>query len=500
MRKISLTFLLLLSSYLLLAQNEVDALRYSFLTHGGSARYTGMSGAFGALGADFSSLSTNPAGIGTFKKSRFMFSPIFILTSVDANYRDKTTDNEKISFNLNNFGLLLNLKSYDEDDSGWKSVAFGIGYNRLKNFNREVTIRGYNDNSSMLDQFMLNSDYVHPEDFYYYYMEPEFQAYNTYLTDTIPNAGYLYTHPLLGAYDVDQEKRIKTRGGISEVVFSLGGNYANKFQIGASFGIQNIRYIQKSEYTETSGLSNLISYTFTENLETKGSGYNFKLGVIYRLNNFARFGLAFHTPTFYKLKDVFSYSMSSSWINSPDPATTDTEFYSDTETFNGDGATENEYTYELYTPFRVVTSVAFVVARYGIISADYEYVDYSRARLRGEDYNFDTENDVIKSSYFAGHNLRLGTEIRLAPMYLRGGVSYYGSPYSKLFDDKGAIKGYSFGLGLKSENVYVDLAFNHSFYDNDYQLYQYDIELEDVETARLFLTEDYINFTIGFKF
>ncbi|NJO90249.1 MAG: hypothetical protein HC831_15860, partial [Chloroflexia bacterium] len=119
---------------------------------------------------------------------------------------------------------------------------------------------------------------------------------------------------------------------------------------------------------------------------------------------------------------------------------------------------------------------------------------------RGEDYNFETENDAIKGSYNAGHNFRLGTEIRLAPLYLRGGVSYYGSPYSKSLSDKSAIKGYSFGIGLKSENAYVDVAFNHSFYDKDYQLYQYDIGADDVETAKLSLTEDYINFTIGFKF
>ncbi len=497
MRKISLTFLLLLSSYLIFAQSEVDALRYSFITHGGTARYTGMSGAFGALGADFSSLSTNPAGIGTFKKSRFMFSPIFILSGNDAYYRGQETNNEKISFNLNNAGLVLNLKSYDDDDSGWKSVAFAIGYNRLRNFNNEITIRGYNDISSRLDQFMLNSDYTHPDDLYYYgYLEPEFHAYNTYLTE-VNLADTLYYHPWLGAYDLNQEKRIKTRGGISEIVFSLGGNYADKFQIGASFGIQNVRYIEKSEYTETSGLTDLSSYTFSENIETKGAGYNFKFGVIYRPTNFVRLGLAFHTPTFYKLKDVYSYSISSSWLSPPNPDSPDTEFYSDTEVYNDGGQSENEYTYELYTPMRVVTSAAFVIGRYGIISADYEYVNYSRARLRGEDYDFNYENETIKEAYNAGHNFRLGTEIRLAPIYLRGGVSYYGSPYSKSFNADGSIKGYSLGLGLKTENVYVDIAFNHSFYDENYKLYDYG---DGIEVSKLNLTEDFINFTMGFKF
>ena len=147
---------------------------------------------------------------------------------------------------------------------------------------------------------------------------------------------------------------------------------------------------------------------------------------------------------------------------------------------------------------RVVTSAAFVVGRYGIISADYEYVNYGRARLRAEDESFNTENDAIKSGYNAGHNFRLGTEIRLAPFFIRGGVSYYGSPYSKTFDADGAIKGYSLGVGLKSQNVYVDVAFNHSFYNNNYQLYG--LGIEGAEISKLSITEDLINFTLGYKF
>ena len=53
-----------LSSITLLAQNEIDALRYSQDAPLGSARFTAMSGAFGALGAEFSALSLNPGGIG----------------------------------------------------------------------------------------------------------------------------------------------------------------------------------------------------------------------------------------------------------------------------------------------------------------------------------------------------------------------------------------------------------------------------------------------------
>ncbi|MCK4360276.1 MAG: hypothetical protein KAV70_00910, partial [Bacteroidales bacterium] len=65
MKRILITKILIIAVIIpALSQNSVDALRYSKITFGGTARYMGMCGAFGALGADFSVLSTNPAGIG----------------------------------------------------------------------------------------------------------------------------------------------------------------------------------------------------------------------------------------------------------------------------------------------------------------------------------------------------------------------------------------------------------------------------------------------------
>ena len=60
---------LLLFSFFVSAQNEEDALRFSRQTPFGSARVTAMGGAFGALGGDLTTLSTNPGGIGVFRKS-----------------------------------------------------------------------------------------------------------------------------------------------------------------------------------------------------------------------------------------------------------------------------------------------------------------------------------------------------------------------------------------------------------------------------------------------
>ncbi len=484
-KRVLLIVLLLISFKYTSAQNENDALRYSFLTHGGTARYMGMSGAFSALGADFSTLSTNPAGIGMFKKSRFVFAPGSISMNSSANYLSENTEDEFIRAVVNSFGLILNLKSYSEDDSGWRTVAFGAGYNHLKNFSNDITIEGVNDYSSRLDLFMINSDGYHPDELGYL----EWMAFDTYATDTLPDfIDYTYINPLYDIWGEHQKKLIKTQGGMGEFVFSLGGNYDNIIQIGATFGIQNIRYTELSEFTETTDTLDFQSFNYIENLETKGTGYNFKFGLIYRPVNFFRLGLAFHTPTFYTMKDIYSYSMQTNWRSADNDG--NTQYNSETD--------EYEYDYEFYSPFRAVAGVAFILSRIGIISADYEYVNYSKARFRADDYDFESENGRIKENFHLGHNFRLGTEIRLAPIYLRGGLSYNSSARNSSFDANGSIKAYSLGIGLKTKNVYIDVAFNQSFSNIDYLMYEYDAGL--FENAILKITEEQINFTLGYKF
>ena len=68
LRNISLLFTLILG-LTVQAQNHVDALRYSQESLWGSARFVGMGGAFGSLGANANSPSHNPAGIAVYTTS-----------------------------------------------------------------------------------------------------------------------------------------------------------------------------------------------------------------------------------------------------------------------------------------------------------------------------------------------------------------------------------------------------------------------------------------------
>jgi hypothetical protein len=484
MRNLYLLLLIGIGTSLMQAQSENDALRYSFLTHGGTARYIGMSGAFGALGADFSSISTNPAGVGSFRSNSIMFSPIYQMNSTEADYKDKTSSTDKISLNLNNAGLVINLNSSGSDGTGWKNIAVGFGYNKLKSFNQDVAISGFNRNSSRLDQFMLNSDGLDTDKLY----SAEYAIYDVYLIDRIPNnPDMLYTHPYYGKYYINQKKKTSTKGGVGEYVIAFGGNYNDVVQIGISMGIQNVRYTEKSIFSESSDSTDLRGFEFTENLNTKGAGINFKLGMIYRPVEFIRIGAAFHSPTFFTLTDIYSYQASSDF-RTPDS--------NGNSSYESDGDGEMDYNYEIYTPMRIVGSAALVFPKIGILSADYEFTKYNKARLRADDYDFIKENNTIKEIYQTGHNVRLGAEIRLSPLYLRGGVSYYGSPDKQGYISD--IKSFSAGAGVRTKQFFADFGYTQSLNSVNSRLYEYESGGE--ERANLKFNNSMAVVTFGFVF
>ncbi|MFQ3332925.1 MAG: hypothetical protein ACI8ZH_000819, partial [Flavobacteriales bacterium] len=143
-----------LSSITLVAQNEIDALRFSQNEPLGSARFTAMSGAFGSLGGEFSGLSLNPAGIGMYQFSEFTFTPSFILNSTASYYTEKET-NYNSGLKIGNIGLVFSSRM---ENSDWKRVNFAIGWNQLANYNSNIRIQGANNTSTLVQSILDISD------------------------------------------------------------------------------------------------------------------------------------------------------------------------------------------------------------------------------------------------------------------------------------------------------------------------------------------------------
>src|SRR5688572_3229027 len=82
------------------AQGFVEnALLFSRTKPGGTARIQAMGGAQIALGGDFSSALSNPAGLGMYNRSEITFSPAFNTYSSDAEHLGSKSSDSKNVFN-----------------------------------------------------------------------------------------------------------------------------------------------------------------------------------------------------------------------------------------------------------------------------------------------------------------------------------------------------------------------------------------------------------------
>jgi hypothetical protein len=482
------------------AQNQVDALRYSQTIYGGTARYVGMGGAFGALGADASTLSSNPAGIGMYRKSELTFTPTLYNGSTSTNYNGSSNKDNKFNFNFGNAAFIINVpKAKNDGNAEWKSFSFGIAYNRQNNFHNRNFISGNAQGSSLLNQFVAESDGNNPNNLNQFGND---LAYQTYLIDTIPGENNLYFSNTNFSKS-SHKKSIETSGSMGETSLAFGANYNNKLYLGASLGFTKIKYEEISRYEESDNDTSktgtylplykmdLTKFIVDENITTRGRGVNFKVGAVYSFYDWIRIGAAVHSPTFfYDITDTYSDSITAIYKHFETPDT-----YAPNGKTNTYSSPEGLFDYSLTSPFRAVASIGFIIKKMGLISVDYEFVNYSQARLNSSKDEFRDANKIIQSSYTSASNIRVGTEWRFEPFSIRAGYAYYGSPYKSNLND-GSRSTYSFGLGYKMEVFYLDVAYQLT--QSKEKFYMYDAAFVNASDNKI--QSGAILTTVGFKF
>jgi len=487
MKKIAIIALGFIISFAGFAQNETDALRYSFLMNGGTARFSSMGGAFSALGADFSTLSVNPAGIGVYKSSEIMFSPQISFSNTASFYKSTTVEDSKASFSIPNFGMVFSGDiSTSVDKAEWKNVQFGFGVNRLADFNNSYLMRGENSESSILDVFQYLANGHKHNDLNSFDTD---LAWNTYLLNP-GSTNYDYVKAFEGG--VLQQKSINTTGGLNEMVISFGGNYNDKFYLGSTLGFPFLNYREDSYYKEVD-VADTIDYfkslSVNDHLSTFGSGFNFKFGMIYRIADWVRLSAAVHTPTFFALHDSYSRLIKSDL---------DTGRY---ESKSPQGI----YDYKLTTPMRVNAGMSFVIGKIAAISAEYEMVDYSQSKFRARNAEFDffDANEAIQLKYTMANNFKIGGEVKLNAFAIRAGFAHYGSPYAGSFAEDYSVKNITAGLGIREKNYYIDLAFNYLMKNESHDLYNasiIDLMGKKLDPVLIDLKRSSVIITMGVKF
>jgi len=477
------------------AQNDADVLRYGMLNYGSTARSMAMGNSFGALGADFSTLSINPAGLGLYRHSEFTFSQLFSNRTNDSKYINNTVRENYFKYTIGDFGAVF--AEENNKPGHFKSWSFGLGYNRLNDFSGRSTSRGYNKYNSQIDSYIeqASNDGISPQDLPNNYPFDINLAWQTYLIDTTTQSNQLYyfnnATPFAGAR---QTRYVNTYGGQGEWDFSFGTNYENKLFLGGTIGLDVLHYEENITWQEEDGKDTIpyfISYRSNTWLRTKGSGINLKVGAIYKPNDIVRFGLAIHTPTYYTLSDEYTSDIASDLENG--------------KTYYANAPVFIPFNYNVTTPFRTIGSVALIIAHTASINIDYEYLNYNQGRLNAEDKSidagFNSINSGIRSKYAGSHNIRFGGEYAFQKYRFRLGALYSTSPFKSQYrnDKESDLSRYgaSFGFGIKLEHLFVDIGYAYSVTGAYYLPYA--LSYQDVPSIRTKQYDNRLLITIGYR-
>jgi hypothetical protein len=142
-----------------------------------------MGSAFGALGADFSSASINPAGLGLYRNGEFVFSPTLNINNITSSYLNNNTKDTKYNFNFNNVSYVSTFKTGVE--SGIVNVTLGFGYNRIKNFHSNFIVSGHGAQTTLLDYYTSYANSIGDSEYFDDFHEG--LAWKTYLVDADPD-------------------------------------------------------------------------------------------------------------------------------------------------------------------------------------------------------------------------------------------------------------------------------------------------------------------------
>lgn len=507
MRKISILIIAAFAMTAVNAQNTIDGLRYSSEAPTGTARFNALSGAFGALGGDLSSISINPAGSAVFLISSAAISLGANDKESKASYFNTETKSIDTDFNVNQAGAVFVFINPNEA-SKWKKFTFGFNYQQTQNFDNELFIKGVGNNS--IGDFFRNQAQGIPlellqlqsgesiSNLYSYLGETQgvaaqnaFLGYQGYIINPIDPSdpsNTQYTSSIAGNGNFNHDYILLSEGSNNTFTANFSTQFTDKFYFGINLNSHIINYDQSSTLFESNNNAgstvNLVG--FENNLSVLGSGFSAQFGGIMKLQNNLRVGLSLETPTWYEITEETSQYLETQRVEGGQSLI---------ETVNPRVINVYE-TYYLRTPGKVTASAAYIFGKQALISLDYSFKDYASIEfdsLDGNDPYFNSINNTIDNSLKGVSSIRLGGEYRINQLSLRGGLRYEESPYSNE-ETLGDLNGFSLGAGYNLGNYTIDLSYARAEQERNQEMYG----LADTSSVETIYSN--VVFSVGFKF
>ena len=480
------------------AQGWADALQLSENDYLGTARSVGMGNAMTAVGGDLGSLTFNPAGSAVASYSQFTITPGLSVSTVTTQGSlldnagrpmgfEDTYKYRKGRMTLPNFGAIM---VYDtRNKRGLKRVSFGIVGNVTRDYTNHLRATGTNDDNTLAGSLATQAIGYTPEELdgsFFTNGAPPWEAMVGYqsgifgvlngsyvgLTESMldnPTSDVVLTDRIGQYYGLDR------KGSKYDLLMNFAMDFNDRFYLGANIGITTLNY----RYDETRAEEALSGIDYGNGFQSlrmrsayydDGTGLYAKVGFIARPVDGLRIGAAIQTPTVIQVRETYQMEGRSVAHNEPMTA----------------NSPQDEWFYNVTSPFRVNAGIAYTIGQLGLLSADYEYTDYRGMRFSStydDDYAFDDQNMDIKDFLGPVHALRLGAEIKPMPsMALRVGYNLTsGAQYNTLSSQNQVISlttaerrdqlrtAVTFGVGYSSPgSFFVDAAMRFQYLPNEY--------------------------------
>ncbi|MCO5279438.1 MAG: hypothetical protein M9931_00095 [Chitinophagales bacterium] len=472
---------------------DADALKYSYRQTGGTARSMGVAGAFGSVGADLSSTLQNPAGIALFRASEMSLGVGIHVSSTNSSFLEQQRSGDKTNFSFNYGGFVVAgaIKQKGKvsfSSSNLKFVNFALTYNRISNFNRTVNYDGFNKHNVYADSWLKELNGLNgtvPD--YSNASTAAVLAYNnqSVFFDSVSNQYITYMRPPLA-----QSGSIKESGALDEVNLALGFNINEKVFFAFDAGIPFLSYSAVNEFREKDAADSIVyfdNYTFNQQYRSSGVGFNAKFGLIVRPVAWYRGGIAFQTPTWFRLDENYYASFTENY---------NSQVYSKDADFA-------PFRYNLTQPMQGTVSNSFYFKQYGFISVDYEFQNYGAIKHKFPNYDAmsNSINTISKNKYGFAHTVRVGVEGSVNWFRIRAGYAWQSTPFkigvgaAGYNEQRNTI---AFGLGYRGKKFFADLGYQLLMYNTYSQPYQSNDGFEPAVRTKNQLHN--ILLTVGWRF
>ena len=237
---------------------------YSNSSLSGSAKYNSMAGSMGALGADFSVLNSNPAGIAVSIASELSGTLFLENNKNTTSFAGTSTAYKTNDTNLGNVGAIAVFKV--NSGSPWKFVNVAMNYSNqsMEDYsetpgNRSLIYDIRDANDAVIDQLAFDG-----------------HAYNRY-------------------------------GNLSKMSLGIGGNYDHRIYVGAGLNFHSSAFDQydSAAFVDNTGIRDVYEKQYTPYSES-ATGFSASLGVIGKISPQFRLGASLETPTWWNISRVYS--------------------------------------------------------------------------------------------------------------------------------------------------------------------------------------------------